>query len=176
MKNSLKGLLILLIAVICSSPNAFAADKHPINDAIDSAAVIKKIKSDFTLINKQLKFFKKKTKDVSGMSAEGGIVTGYYSKGKLKKVHCVFYGETGKTETDYYLDNKRLFFLYKKETFYNKPIYLKDLKIKKSVEARYYLFGDTVIKIIIKPNTSLVSSIAEIKAELKQVMGILNEK
>jgi hypothetical protein len=176
MKNSLKGLLILLIAIIYSSSNTFAANKNPNNVAIDSVGAIKKIKSDFALINKQLKFLKKKTKDASGMSAEGGVVTGYYSKGELKKVHCIFYGETGKVETDYYFDNKNLFFLYKKETVYDKPISLKGFKIKNSTESRYYLFGGKVIRTIIKPSTSLLLSYSEIKAELEQVMTILNKK
>ncbi|MCX2493364.1 hypothetical protein OQX63_07760 [Pedobacter sp. PF22-3] len=176
MKNSLKGLLILLTAVISSSHNTFSADKNPINNAIDSVAIIKKIKSDFASINKKLKFYKKKKRDAFGMSAEGGVVTGYYSKAALKKIHCVFYGETGKAEIDYYFNNKNLFFLYKKETVYDKPIYLKDFKIKNSIETRYYLFGNKVIKAIIKPNTSLVLSFAEIKAGLEPILGILNEK
>jgi hypothetical protein len=175
MKNSMKRLLILLIAFICSSHNTFSADKNPINYAIDSVAIIKQIKSDFASINKKLKFYKKKNRDAFGMSAEGGEVTGYYSKGALKKIHCVFYGETGKVESDYYFNNSGLFFLYKKEIFYNKPISLKGFKIKSSIETRYYLFGDKVIKTMAKPNT-LVLSYVEIKAGLEQIMDILNEK
>ncbi|WP_431292363.1 hypothetical protein [Pedobacter sp. P26] len=171
----MKRLLILLIVVICSSNNTFAVDNNPVNDAIDSVAIIKKIKSDFASINKKLKFYKKKKRDAFGMSAEGGEVTGYYSKGALKKIHCVFYGETGKAESDYYFNNSGLFFLYKKEVFYNKPISLKGFKIKSSIETRYYLFGDKVIKTIVKPNT-LVLSYVEIKAGLEQIMDILNEK
>ncbi|WP_293741704.1 hypothetical protein [uncultured Pedobacter sp.] len=176
MKSSLKRYLILLIAIICSSHNTFSADKNSVDTTIDSVTVIKKIKSDFTLINNQLKFYKKKTKDAFGMSAEGGVVTGYYNKGALKKIHCVFYGETGNTVADYYFKNKNLFFLYKKETVYDKPIYLKDFKIKNSVENRYYLSVNKVIKVIIKPNTSLVLSYEEIKAELKPILDVLNEK
>lgn len=176
MKSSLKGFLILLIAIICNSYNTFPAYKNSVNDTIDSVAVIKKIKSDFTLINNQLKFYKKKMKDAFGMSAEGGVVTGYYNKAALKKIHCVFYGETGKAEIDYYFNNKNLFFFYKKETVYDKPIYLKDFKIKNSIENRYYLSGNNVIKAIIKPNTSLVLSYAEIKAELQPILNILNKK
>ncbi len=175
MKNYLKW-LVLLIAMICSSHNTFAGDKTPTNNTIDSVAAIKKIKSDFALINKQLKFFRKRTRDAFGMSAEGGVVTGYYNKGALKKIHCVFYGETGKTEADYYLNNKNLFFLYKKETVYDKPISLKGFKIKNSTEYRYYLSGGKVIKKIIKPNTSLLLSYSQIEADLEQIMALLDEK
>ena len=77
MENNFKKLLALLIAIIiCSSHNTFSADKNPINNAIDSLAIIKKIKSDFASINKKLKFYKKKNRDAFGMSAEGGVVTG----------------------------------------------------------------------------------------------------
>lgn len=171
----MKRLLICLIALIYSS-NVFAASKSSINYTIDTSAVIRKIQSDFLSINKKLKLYKKKTKDAFGMSAEGGKVTGYYSKGLLKKIHCIFYGETGKVESDYYFNENGLFFLYKKEVFYDKPIYLKDFKTKNIVEIRYYLFDNQIIRKLTKSNTSSVLSFKEIKAELKPIMGVLNEK
>ncbi|MGN7986947.1 hypothetical protein ACTJKC_06395 [Pedobacter sp. 22226] len=176
MENSFKRLLALLIAIICSSHNTFSAHKNPINYATDSVAIMKKIKSDFASINKKLKFYKKKKRSAFGFSAEGGEVSGYYDKSNLKKIHCIFYGEMGKTEADYYCNNKRLFFLYKKEFSYDKPMYLKDSKVKKTIETRYYLNGDKVIKSIAQPGTSLMLSYDEIKEEFEQIINILNEK
>ena len=175
MKNNMR-ILIILITVIFFGNNTFAADKTSTNHPIDTPAVIKKIRSDFALINKQLSFYQKKTKDVFEMSAEGGEVTGYYNKGVLKKIHCIFYGETGKAEADYYFNSAGLFFLYKKETFYDKPMYLKDFKIKNTTETRYYLNGDQVIRKLAKPIASSTLSYKEIKAELKPIMDILNKR
>ena len=110
------------------------------------------------------------------MSTEGGEVIGYYDKNSLKKIHCVFYGETGRAELDYYLNNKGLFFVFRKEIFYDKPMYLKDSKIKSANEIRYYLYGAKVIKSIAKLKTSTILSDQEIGGELKQIISILAEK
>jgi hypothetical protein len=143
---------------------------------IDTPTIIKKIQSDFLAINKQLRLYRKKVKDAPDMSAEGGEVIGYYDKNSLKKIHCIFYGETGRAEVDYYLNNKGLFFVLRKEIFYDKPMYLKDSKIKNTVETRYYLHGNKVIKSIVRPNTSAILSYNEIGDGLKQILNILNTK
>ncbi|GAA4198074.1 hypothetical protein GCM10022289_06260 [Pedobacter jeongneungensis] len=172
----MKQLLIFLICIVCYNDNGFAIEKNPPKFSIDTSAIIKKIKSDFLAINKQLSLYKKKKRPAFGFSAEGGEVSGYYDKSNLKKIHSIFYGEMGKTEADYYCNNKRLFFLYKKEFSYDKPMYLKDSKVKKTIETRYYLNGDKVIKSIAQPGTSLMLSYDEIKEEFEQIINILNEK
>ncbi|WP_426328217.1 hypothetical protein [Pedobacter sp. R-06] len=172
----MKGLLVFLICMFCYSTDGFSAHHHSIKASIDTPAVIKKIQSDFSAINKQLKHYKKKAKDVPDMSAEGGEVIGYYNKNILKKIHCVFYGETGRAEVDYYLNNKGLFFVFRKEICYDKPMYVKDSKIKNTVETRYYIHSNKVIKSIAKPSTSAILSYSEIVDDLKQVLDILNSK
>jgi len=172
----MKGFLVFLICMFCYGINGFGAHHHSIKISIDTPAVIKKIQSDFSVINKQLRHYKKKAKDAADMSAEGGEVVGYYDKSIIKKVQCVFYGETGRTEVDYYLNNKGLFFVFRKEMFYDKPIYLKDSKVKNTNEIRYYLYGTSVIKSIGKPRTSTLLSYNEIKEDLKQILNILNKK
>lgn len=172
----MKGLLVFLICMFCYGAFGFSAHNSSIKISIDTPALIKKIRSDFSAINKQLKLYRKKTRDALEMSSEGGEVTGYYDKNILKKVHCIFYREMGKTEVDYYLNSKGLFFLFRKEIFYDKPMYQKDFKIEHTTETRYYLHGAKVIKSIAKPNTSTILSSNKIKEDLKQVLGILNTK
>lgn len=170
----MKGLLIFLICIFYYSDNTFIAGDNPIKISIDTPGIIKKIQSDFLKINKDLNLYRKKSREAFGFSAEGGNVIGYYDKNTLKKIHCTFYGEMGKTEADYYFNNKGLFFLYKKEVFYDKPMYLKDFKIKNLTEMRYYLYTTKVIKSIAKPNTPKILSYGEIEEELKQILNILN--
>lgn len=81
----MKGFLVFLICMFCYSIDGFSAHHHSIKILIDTPAVIKKIQSDFSAINKQLRHYKKKVKDVPDMSAEGGEVIGYYDKNSLKK-------------------------------------------------------------------------------------------
>jgi hypothetical protein len=172
----MKVLLVFLICLFCYGVDAFGANHRSVKTSIDTSAIIKKIQSDFSAINKQLKLYRKKTRDAPGMSAEGGEVTGYYDKNILKKIHCTFYGEMGKAEVDYYLNGQGLFFVFRKETLYDKPIYLKDFKVKNTVETLYYLHRAKVIKNIARPNTSTMLSYNEIRNGLKQVLYILNAK
>jgi hypothetical protein len=172
----MKGLLVFLICIFCYAGDGFGSHHRLIKTSTDTSAIIKKIQLNFSEINKQLKHYKKKIKDAPDMSAEGGEVTGYYDKNSLKKIHCTFYGEMGRAEEDYYLNSKGLFFLFRKETFYDKPMYLNDSKIKNTVETRYYLHGNKVIKSMAKPNTSTTLSYREIEEALKQILGILNAK
>ncbi|MDQ0967404.1 hypothetical protein QFZ20_002807 [Flavobacterium sp. W4I14] len=172
----MKGLFIFLICIFCYGADDVSANHNSIKALIDTPAIIKKIQSDFSVINKHLRLYRKKVKDAPDMSAEGGEVTGYYDKNIIKKVHCVFYGETGRAEVDYYFNNKGLFFVFRKEIFYDKPMYLKDSKIKNTNETRYYLYGAKVIKSIEKPKRSTLLSYNEINEELKQILNILNKK
>lgn len=172
----MKGFLIFLICIFCYGADDVSAHYHSIKTLIDTPAIINKIQSDFLAINKHLKLYKKKVKDAPDMSAEGGEVTGYYDKNSLKKIHAVFYGETGRAEENYYLNNKGLFFVFRKEIFYDKPMYLKGSKIKSTVETRYYIHSNKVIKSITKPSTSAILSYSEIWDSLKQILGVLNTK
>jgi hypothetical protein len=173
----MKGLFfVFLICIFCYAADGFSTHHPSIKTSMDTPAIIKKIQSDYSAINKHLKLYRKKTKDASDMSAEGGEVTGYYDKNSLKKIHCIFYGEMGRAEVDYYLNGEHLFFVFKKEIFYDKPMYLKDFKIKNTVETRYYIHGNKVVKSIAKPSTSTILSYSEIEEGLKQILDILNKK
>jgi len=172
----MKGLVIFMICIFCYAADGFSTHHCSIETSPDTSAIIKKIQSDYSTINKQLKHYKKKIKDAPDMSAEGGEVTGYYDKNILKKIHAVFYGETGRAEVDYYLNNKKLFFVFRNDIFYDKPMYLKNSKVKNTVETRYYLHGHQVIRCMVKPNTATVLSYSEIGEVLKQILGILDSK
>ncbi|ARS38678.1 hypothetical protein CA265_02890 [Sphingobacteriaceae bacterium GW460-11-11-14-LB5] len=172
----MKGFLIFLICILYYGADGVCVNDRSIKALVDTPAIIKKIQTDFLAINKQLSLYRKKTKDAPGVSAEGGEVTGYYDKNTLKKMHCVFYGETGRAEVDYYLNNKGLFFVFRKEIFYDKPMYVKGSKIKNTVETRYYIHSNKVVKSISKPSTSVILSYNEIGDSFKQILSILNTK
>jgi hypothetical protein len=126
-------------------------------NGIDTAALVKKIRADFTAVNAKQASYKKKTVNAPGFSAEGGEVTSYHRKSDLVKIHAVFYGETGKVETDYYFNPDGLFFQYNKETFYDKPIYVKGFKVKKTAENRYYFYKKTLIRWLDGPKVKVVT-------------------
>ncbi|MET4083457.1 hypothetical protein ABIB40_003429 [Pedobacter sp. UYP30] len=148
--------------------------------ALDTCAIIKKIRGDFLAINSKLKSFKKKKREVFDMSSEGGEIIGYYDNTFLTKAHSVFYGETGKVETDYYFNKTGLFFQYKKETFYDKPIYVKGFKIKKIEENRFYVYENKLIQWIVNKTLKSKTKVFKetnnaIKEELKDIKEVLSK-
>ncbi|WP_316803916.1 hypothetical protein [Pedobacter nototheniae] len=172
----MKVILILFVCFLGLNNGNCTGNNNLSKAVIDTPNIIKKIQTDFVNINSRLKFYKKKHKETFEMSAEGGDVTGYYDKGTLKKVHCIYYGEMGKAEVDYYFNEKGLFFLYKREIFYDKPMYQKDFKVKSTIETRYYINEKKIVKSISKPVGSAVLPYKEIEQEVKQIVNILNSK
>lgn len=146
--------------------------------SIDTSAIIKSIRVQFSVINSELPGYKRKRKDMPGFSAEGGVVTGYYKTAELVKANTIFYGETGKVETDYYFNKKGLFFQYKKTTIYDKPVYTKGFKVKNTMEERLYFNENKLIKWVsgktVKPeiefNKEFLSAQTAVK-DLKKVLA-----
>jgi len=69
---------------------------------------------------------------IGGQSTEDGELTGYYDKDNLKLMTVVYYGETGKRQTDYYFDNGQLCFVQDIFYRYNRPIYWDGTKAKEN--------------------------------------------
>ena len=172
----MKEILIIFVCFFGLKNDRYKAADNLIMGKIDTAEVLRKICVDFEYINLHLKSYRKKYNETSEISSEGGVVTGYYDKASLKKIHGIFYGEMGKTEADYYFNDKGLFFIYKKEVFYDKPMYLKDFKVKGAIETRYYINAKKIIKSISKPAGSVVLAYKDMAQEVKQLVNILNSK
>jgi|SRR3989338_8254332 len=61
--------------------------------------------------------------EVFGLSAEGGEQTKYTDDtGNIKFIEQIFFGETGKSETEYYYSDGSVFFISKSNFEYEKPI------------------------------------------------------
>lgn len=140
---------------------------------IDTIAIINKIKLDFKKINANQKHYKKKNRDIFGLSAEGGEAISYYNGVELKKIQCVLFGEMGKAETDYYFNNNQLFFVYKKSYLYDKPMNIKNFKIKKMEENRYYINDKSIIKWLIGNRANMNLKI--LKSEYLTIYSELEE-
>ena len=70
--------------------------------------------------------------DLWGESTEGGHAVVYYEGHDLKLVEVVWYGETGKHQTDYYLDSMEVIFVFDQNFYYNKPIYWDENRVKET--------------------------------------------
>lgn len=154
MNKLLLVLPLLFLSCACSSQQ---------NSTIE---LISNIRKQFLKINSQINQYDKVEKEILGESAEGGMIMGYYDKGNLKKISVAFYGETGKTLSDFYINDGTLFFLFKQTFNYNKPIYIEDSKVNSIEEDRYYFDNDKLIewlkpKNIKEPNNSATFKEAE---------------
>ena len=76
------------------------------------------------LSSADLSNFKKVQADISGGAAEGASIEYYYSSDVLKAIKSVYYGETGKTELEYYFDSPATYASKLTEYYYSAPIYI----------------------------------------------------
>jgi hypothetical protein len=108
--------------------------------------IIKGIRKEFNKINSDTSKMRVTKEDKSGQSTEGGTITKFYDGNTLKKVRLVFYGETGKSTTEYYFLNGQLFFCFEQNDHYNKPIYEKNMRVNKKEENRFYFNKQKLIR------------------------------
>lgn len=85
------------------------------------------------------------TADDNDKSSEGGVIEYYSRNGELKKVVTKYYGESGKSITEYYVKNNNVYFVYDADYHYNVPSYIDKTFDKKKTEIkekRYYFDSD----------------------------------
>jgi hypothetical protein len=104
---------------------------------------IKAIRQRYAAVERELKQCRKVQRDLSGESAEGGNLTGYFKEGTLRKLAAQFYGESGKALEEYYFWEGQLFFVLRTELRYTKPL---SGVVKSKTEERFYFADDKLIQ------------------------------
>ncbi|MGF1724238.1 hypothetical protein [Photobacterium nomapromontoriensis] len=74
-------------------------------------------------------------------STEGGLVTEYWNKDKLKKITVDYFGETGKSEISYYPKDGN-YFVNLKNTYYTSPIYDKSSDVASVSEFKFIICNE----------------------------------
>jgi hypothetical protein len=159
MKSS-KFLLVLVaffsISLICCSNNRndlgneITSDGNeelfirvPQKDTLDKIA---QIRHEYNQINKGLKDFIVEEKDIFGESAEGGKIKKYYENGNLRKATVSHFGEMGKSVTEFYIKEGKVFFIYDSKSYYTKPIYIEGSTVDSTKENRFYFWNNDMIR------------------------------
>lgn len=110
--------------------------------------LIHQIKKEVSKIEKNLKSYKKKTKDL-WKSTEGGTLEGYFEQGKIKKIQAEYFGETRKNLQKYYFFDEILIYYEEKNTVHNKSISAlaegEKLKSRTKTKKYYFLFEQSVL-------------------------------
>lgn len=133
-------LLMLTAALLLVFPSVFAQSREE----------IRSIAKQVNTINRNLKKYTKKKKDVDDVSLEGTAATYYISGRGLMKISARMYGETYNAVGEFYYQGEEMIFAFLKINKYDTQIGLeKPVKVVKVEEKRFYFSGGKLIKLLI---------------------------
>lgn len=132
---------------------------------------IQSIRQHYAAINKRVGRYKKVKKELSGFSTEGGELIAYFEGPAVMKIAAAYYGESGRAGEEYYYQDGKLIFVYRKDSTYDKPL---SGKVVKTEENRFYFENSRLIKWINENGKEVSPGGSEYKN--KQVQRILQSK
>jgi hypothetical protein len=141
-KNTIIIFIVALIIVgsgycIYSKQNLSQGDIKECSNIV-TADVLKKV----GMIDGNKTKYASTSKDILGESTEGGVQINYTSGNELILIEQQFYGETGKSEVTYYLQNGKVFYFTKVNTEYLLPISQDSSGKIKSIETKEFYLGN----------------------------------
>ena len=117
-------------------------------------------------------------RDLSGESAEGGELTGYFKETSLRKLSAQFYGESGKALEEYYFWEDQLFFALRTESHYTMPL---SGVVKIKTEERFYFDDGRLIQWLgpdkkpKPPGPEAQERASELLAQAKKFSGMVRQ-
>ena len=118
------------------------------------------------------------TADDNDKSSEGGVIEYYSKNGELKKIVTKYYGEGGKSITEYYVKNNNIYFVYDANYHYNAPFYADKTFNKKKTEIkekRYYFDSDGNLIRYIDENKKIIEDKEKLHYIEKEVRKNIKE-
>jgi opacity protein-like surface antigen len=147
--------LVLILAVVTVSA-AFG------NAQIENQ--IQSIRQSYAAINRKQARYRKVKKELSGFSAEGGVLIAYFDGPNIVKMLATYYGEMGRTNEEFYYRDGTLIFVLRTELNYNRPLSGKVVSRKLS---RFYFNEDKLIRWIDESGKTMPSDSAEYQEQEK---------
>ena len=136
--------------------------------------VLLRIRKEYARVNADSGRMRVVRENLEGPSEQGGKITKYYDGDTLRKAILVFYGETGKTIIDYYFFNRQLFFSFERNTWYDKPMSARGVKVTKEEENRLYFDKQKLIRWANKKGKLLDKDLyADKEKDLFEVMKVV---
>lgn len=117
-----------------------------VDDTLDTAAVIAQIRQQFRQTNDSLKDYRAEEQKALGVLSEGGSMMKYYQGDRLKKIETAYYGSMGKSLIDYYINQDRIYFIFRRDYEYDKPMYMEGSQVQETRENRYYFNEGRLIR------------------------------
>jgi hypothetical protein len=162
--NSTKRILPIAIASLVFSAGWgewVAASHAQTEDSIQS------IRQQYAVINKHAARYKKVKKQLSGFSTEGGELVAYFDGSAVMKITATYYGESGRDNEEYYYQDGKLIFVYRKDSTYDRPL---SGRVVRTKENRFYFQNDRLIKWI-NENGKEVSPDDEYQQQQDEYLG-----
>lgn len=120
---------------------------------------IKIINEQYAKINSKIATYNKVVRDVYDESSEGAVLIVYYDDKNLKKIVGSYFGESGKSNVEYYFGDGNFFFVFSRQFLYKKPLSMDHSgRIKNTEVDRYYFSNGELIKWISGKQVILPSS------------------
>jgi hypothetical protein len=132
-----------------------------------SETKIQSIRQSYAAINRKQARYRKVKRELSGFSAEGGVLTAYFEGAPIVKMLAIFYGESGKSQEEFYYRDGKLIFVLRTESRYNRPLSGKVVSTKLS---RFYFHDDKLIRWIDPSGKFMPSDSAEYQEQEKDYL------
>lgn len=119
----------------------------------ETDSAVRKIRSRYAAVNRDVQRYKKVERDLPGYSLEGGTLVGYYSGPTLRKVVATYFGESGYAVEEFYLWDGRLFFVLRTVSHYVHPVGSPDAgegpaKVARTEQSRFYFDHGRLIRLL----------------------------
>lgn len=143
-------IVVVVVGVIYYRDSLLAVFKNePPNNGIMAACSrisVADVQLVISKIDSSINTYTKLSKDVSGLSTEGGTQTTYRNDdGDIKLIHQTFYGETFRSEIKYYVSDNKVFFITIDRFEYDRPVSVdtdSELKVQNTVTRVFYLSSE----------------------------------
>jgi hypothetical protein len=117
-------------------------------DPVDAA--VAQIRARFATIERELPSYRCRTLELDGFSAEGGELRACYARDQLRKMTARFYGESGRAETQFFVWDQHVDFVFEVSERYTAPL---SGAVSAREEQRYYFVADQLVRWLGPGNT-----------------------
>ena len=139
------------------------------SDSIEAQITV--IRREYNKINADISKFRVVKEELEGQSTGGGQLTKYFEGKLLLKAKLRFYGETGKSITEFYFLHDSVIFSFKRTYYYDIPIYEKGSKVEKVEEERFYFVSQKLVRWIGPNGKTVKASLYDAKEiEIEQIL------
>ena len=130
---------------------------------------MREIRAQYGAIKHALPTYHTIERELTGFSTEGGTLKAYIDRDQIKAIVAVFYGETGRSDAEYYYDGAgELFFVFQKESRYDQPFG----KIIHAREERFYFDRGQLIRWLRDATTQVSPKRPEYQARQKSILEV----